>query len=1692
MLGTLSYYNPVDGQADPRTVVGVFATSPIDKRSLIMGSSDGSVFRTTGPLNGEGIQWFEIGGTGAGLGGLPNSRVTALQFGAPASYPTTVPANHIYAGFANGQIFVTFVGGGGNWFNISAGLDGSPIRSIVTNPKAGSREAYAVTEQGVYWMANSQTPTAWVKLNDTAGMDTLFNKERAIFHNSNDTTISLKNNQLTSLVADWRYAVPDNLSDPTGPSHPVLYVSGYGGVFRSYDKGITWRYFPSVDEGAPEDMGYLPSVQVMDLDLALGDVNVNSGFTDPSAGLNLLMATTWGRGIFAIRLDHAPYQQFLVQPNSGPRVQPPVTTVQANFGSQLVGLDVVFTGAVDPLSVQAGDFVVTGPLGSITVTSVQDITPPPGTGQANLHNRWRVNFAPQTVAGNYSITVGVDIRDFAGNQMNQNLNNINGEIPQDRYFQSLFFTPNTNPTISDIPNQRTNPNTATGAISFTVGDAESGPNPLIVTATSSNATLVPNTAFNIMLGGSGADRTITLVPASGQRGSTIITVRVTDPQGLFTEDQFTLFVNFRPAIADISDQTMSHSEVRTINVPNNILVNDGDGDSINLTNQVFDFVASRAFELDQQFQLFFTGSFSQNAAGMNEKWIRSGLPAPNNFWYIIKPDGAFLRWDGSGLLASDFILVETLTPAYWSDPALLYNAIAPAPLSGWIITPNVPALQPPPINGPLVIDPPDDFSGKVRIVLSSTDNIETATETFNVTVTNAAPTINVIADQSIPHTTDFLDVNINGLGDADTNDIVTLSADIFIHDLKGLAYRLDQEFRLFFTGSFSQNSAGMNEKWIRSELPAPNNFWYIIKPDGSFHRWNGGSSFTLVATLDNSYWVDPSKLYNAPLPDSGSANLAAPTFTPPGVPPGTSSVLRLNPNANFAGDLLIRVNATDGILTTSRFFKFSVTNALPTLNAIGDVTISHTQDTQIVNLSGIGDVDGDPVNLSAKYYLNDFVGKAYRLDQDFQLFFTGNYSQNSSGFNEKWMRSGLPAPNNFWYTIRPDGTFHRWNGGSSFTLVETLDNSFWVDPTKIHDAPEPTDQTAAFEEAATTFVPNNIVSPGGNATSTMTVNPTDTLGGQFLVRVAANDGLQSIFRFFRFTITNAAPTLNAIANQTMPHTQDTLNVGLSGISDADLGEAVNLSAKYYAGTLAATAFRLDSEFQLFFTGNFSQNSAGINEKWMRSALAPTNFWYIIKPDGAFLQWDGSGSLASDFLFVAGLDNSFWVDPSKIFNAPEPADITAAFEEAATTFVPNNIVSQAPVGSTMTINPNDNQAGVFLVRVAASDGITPTHRFFQLTINNSLPTMNAIADQSVNHTGFTDVTVGGITDADGDTIGLSAVAYQFTLGALAYRLDSELGLFFTGNFSQNSSGLNEKWLRAANDGNAWYIIEPNGKFSKWNGGSSFTQTALLDNTFWADPSLLYDAQTPAPFAMDQLFFNPASVPPGNSSSLTLDPPNTFVGDLLIEARANDGTTNGLTKRFFKLTSINTPPVLPFIANQTMTAPQTQLDVNLNGSDADNDTLVYTVTTASGDGLASDAFALDQQYQFFEVANNPRWFFNFYGGQEKWFRSAVDQQWYAIFPNGTVRQFLASNPLGGPIIATLSSTYYNDPTLLVNAQAPVNPPVTTTLLDNPGTPDTNDRILRLTITDPNFFGTFRVRVSVTDGFDTVMREFLVTRS
>jgi subtilisin-like proprotein convertase family protein len=439
-----------------------FAVNPVDPNGLVISSTIGRVFRSTN----QGRDWFVIGGGAGDVSvDLDGTYAPALAFGAPN---TANLNDNIYAGTVGGHVFFTNTGGGfaggTKWKDITGtgtgALDGSAVQDIVTDPRRGSHDLFAVTLRGVYFMADSTVanPT-WQNI--TGNLFTTAD----IFNPFGDASLqqhALK--FLTSIAVDWRWQIPNDFNNPNGPTHPVLYVAGNGGVYRSVNalapnNGTQWTVFPAVADGANQNGGMLANAIVTSLSIQTGNVNPANGVTNQPQGPDILMASTYGSGQYAIRLPvegqilntggqlHTP---FLV-PGQGPRVINAVPSGGSN-PTTLTSLTVTFNGPIDPLSIQTTDPVhnVAGVLPSsvahlvgpgntpIAITGIRDVTPPPAAGQASLHNVYEIDFAPQTGVGVYVLTLGPNVTDLAGEFMDQNQDGKNG-VPGVDTFTANFF-----------------------------------------------------------------------------------------------------------------------------------------------------------------------------------------------------------------------------------------------------------------------------------------------------------------------------------------------------------------------------------------------------------------------------------------------------------------------------------------------------------------------------------------------------------------------------------------------------------------------------------------------------------------------------------------------------------------------------------------------------------------------------------------------------------------------------------------------------------------------------------------------------------------------------------------------------------------------------------------------------------------------------------------------------------------------------------------------------------------------------------------------------------------------------------------------------------------------------------------------------------------------------------------------------
>ncbi|MBI3417510.1 MAG: hypothetical protein HY043_19640 [Verrucomicrobia bacterium] len=130
-----------------------------------------------------------------------------------------------------------------------------------------------------------------------------------------------------------------------------------------------------------------------------------------------------------------------------------------------------------------------------------------------------------------------------------------GALSASTTFTLTVTADNTPPTISSIPDYMLPANDFQILIPFTISDRDTSATSLSVRVTSSNTNVVP--VEDIVLDGTGNNRKLTFTPFPCRTGESIITVSVTDDEGLIASTHFLVTVQSPPGprlIAPIPDQ----------------------------------------------------------------------------------------------------------------------------------------------------------------------------------------------------------------------------------------------------------------------------------------------------------------------------------------------------------------------------------------------------------------------------------------------------------------------------------------------------------------------------------------------------------------------------------------------------------------------------------------------------------------------------------------------------------------------------------------------------------------------------------------------------------------------------------------------------------------------------------------------------------------------------------------------------------------------------------------------------------------------------------------------------------------------------------------------------------------------------------------------------------------------------------
>jgi hypothetical protein len=195
-------------------------------------------------------------------------------------------------------------------------------------------------------------------------------------------------------VLDLSTFTPADLT-VTGPQTPVNPIISYvgGTTYRlSFGSPLTveGNYLINVGPDVRTAAGYR-----MDQDL---DGNAGESLQD--------------RYTAALRID-----------KTGPRLTSSTPSGGVTIAGAVDHIDVTFSEAIKPATFTPADVVVNVPGGGTTHTlSVTQLSA----------TQFRVGFAVQTVNGDYSLVIGPNVADLAGNPMNQDNDGTSGEVPGDQ------------------------------------------------------------------------------------------------------------------------------------------------------------------------------------------------------------------------------------------------------------------------------------------------------------------------------------------------------------------------------------------------------------------------------------------------------------------------------------------------------------------------------------------------------------------------------------------------------------------------------------------------------------------------------------------------------------------------------------------------------------------------------------------------------------------------------------------------------------------------------------------------------------------------------------------------------------------------------------------------------------------------------------------------------------------------------------------------------------------------------------------------------------------------------------------------------------------------------------------------------------------------------------------------------------
>ncbi len=1140
-----------------------------------------------------------------------------------------------------------------------------------------------------------------------------------------------------------------------------------------------------------------------------------------------------------------------------------------------------------------------------------------------------------------------------------------GAIVTTTNFLLIVNPVNDAPTITGVPDQSINEDASTAVLPFVVGDLETPAAGLIVSGGSSNPTLVPTN--NVVFGGSGANRTVTVTPATNAFGTAIITLFVSDGTNLVSTN-FLLTVNpvnDAPTLTGVGDQSINED---TATAALGFQVEDLETPAGSLTLS----------SASSNPALVPTNSIGFGGSGGNRTVTLTPLTNAHGTATI-----TLTVSDGANSTSTDFVLtvnpvndaptIATVVDQVVNEDAAtallgftvgdIETAAGSLVMSGGSSNPALVPTNNIVLGGSgasrtVVVTPAANAHGSAAIFLTVSDGTNSTTTNFVLTVTpvNDAPTMTGIANQSINEDTPTAPLGFQ-IGDVET------PADQLILSRGSSNPALVPTNNIFFGGSASNRTVtvtpALNQHGTAvitltvsdGTNSAITNFVLTVNPVNDAPSITGVPDQSIIESqtagpLSFTVGDVETAAGGLTLSSVSSDPLLIPTNSIVFGGSGSNRTVTLTPIPEAYGIATITLRASDGTNTTSTNFLLIVNpyNDPPTITGVANQIINEDGATGLLGFL-VGDIE-TPVNL-----LTLSGGSSNPA-----LVPTNNIVFGGSGSSRTV--TVTPVANGYGVAT----VFLTVSDGTNF-----VSTNFLLTVTPVNDAPgiagvpvflsiaEDTSTgplsfnvgdletsaallTLGAETTDPALVPtNNIVFGGSGSNRTMTVTPAPNAYGTVILTMLVSDGTNSSNAelIIDFTPVNDAPGLSSVAGQTID--EDT-TTGLLGFIVGDVETAA----------ASLTVAGASSNPALVPTNNIVLGGSGSNRTVTVTPLLNTHGTATI----SLILNDGTNSTTTNFVLTVNPVNdgpALTGVAAQVINedgATAALGLTVGDVETSAlslamiggssnpALVPTNNIVFGGSGSdrTVTVTPAPDANGSATIFLTVGDGTNSTTTNFLLTVNpvNDAPTLTGVAEQTIAEDGATAALSFTVGDVETSALSLAMIGGS-----------SNPALVPTNNIVLGGSGSSRTVVvTPAPDANGTAII-----FLTVGDGTNTTTTSfsLIVNPVNDAPALagvpaqsidedgttgplnvtVSDVETLAGnLTLSSVSSNPALVPTNNivfgggagSRTVTLTPLANAYGTATITLTVKDGTNSTSTNFVLSVNPVNDAPTISVIEDQ----------------------------------------------------------------------------------------------------------------------------------------------------------------------------------